>query len=443
MTVLTRDAIRQRADLTHQFNAKSGRHGWLRLTPAYSVKIVADLMYGHDNSRRVLDPFCGTATTALCAAYHGREGVTTDINPFLVWFGQVKTAQYSAEAIASTRAACARVLDTVRRGKSKPAEAPPIHNIDRWWSPGALAFLCLLKAGIMEESEEHSVERNLLMVAFCRTLIALSNAAFNHQSMSFRNDRQLRIPLDMEMVEIFREDTGFVLKGAEQNPRGAAHVVFGDARQLSRVIDGPFDLVITSPPYANRMSYIRELRPYMYWLGFLNSGRDAGELDWSAIGGTWGVATSRLADWERSPGSHVHPLIERALDRIAHDGNKNGKILANYVARYFEDLWEHFNSLIPVLADGSELHYIVGNSTFYGVLLPVEQVYAAMLERLGFDDVAYHAIRKRNSKKELFEFDVSARWRKTGGRSNRLTASSERLADRATGNLGVIGGISP
>ncbi|WP_322490103.1 hypothetical protein [Chloroflexus sp.] len=38
-------------------------------------------------------------------------------------------------------------------------------------------------------------------------------------------------------------------------------------------------LVITSPPYPNRMSYIRELRPYMYWLGYLNNGRDAGELD--------------------------------------------------------------------------------------------------------------------------------------------------------------------
>ncbi len=410
MTVLARDTMRQRADLTHRFNAKSGRHGWLRLTPAYSVKIVADMMYRHADCRRVLDPFCGTATTALCAAYHGRESVTTDINPFLIWFGQVKTAHYSAAAISSTRAACARVLDIVRRGAIEPTKAPPIHNIHRWWSPDALAFLCALKAGIIAESEENSPERDLLMVAFCRTLIAVSNAAFNHQSMSFKNDGQISVPLDMETAEVFREDAHFVLRGAEKNPQSTAHVVFGDARNLPRVIDGPFDLVITSPPYANRMSYIRELRPYMYWLGFLNSGRDAGELDWSAIGGTWGVATSRLADWERSTGSRVHPLLEGALDRIAHRSNKNGKILSNYVARYFEDLWEHFKSLISVLSYGSEIHYIVGNSTFYGVLLPVEQIYVAMLERLGFDDVACHAIRKRNSKKELFEFDVSGRW---------------------------------
>jgi len=175
-------------------------------------------------------------------------------------------------------------------------------------------------------------------------------------------------------------------------------------------VDGNFDLVITSPPYANRMSYIRELRPYMYWLGFLDNGRDAGELDWSAIGGTWGVATSRLVDWKRPGEPFKHTLFEAALSRIAHRDNKNGKILANYVAKYFDDMWEHFNSLVPVLNKGSELHYIVGNSAFYGVLLSVERLYAVMLERLGFEDVECRAIRKRNSKKELFEFDVSARW---------------------------------
>jgi hypothetical protein len=45
------------------------------------------------------------------------------------------------------------------------------------------------------------------------------------------------------------------------------------------------------------MSYIRELRPYMYWLGYLQNAREAGELDWKAIGGTWGCATSRVGKW--------------------------------------------------------------------------------------------------------------------------------------------------
>lgn len=42
----------------------------------------------------------------------------------------------------------------------------------------------------------------------------------------------------------------------------------------------------TSPHYPNRISYIRELRPYMYWMKFLGEAREAGEMDWKAIGGT-------------------------------------------------------------------------------------------------------------------------------------------------------------
>ena len=387
MNDVTREKLRQRADYTHKFNAKTGRHGWLRLTPAYSVKIVEELIGLYDEPKRVLDPFCGTATTALSAAYHGHEGVTTDINPFLVWLGRAKTAQYSPATIASTHGACARVIEAVRRGSVEPVRAPSIHSIERWWCVEALTFLCALRASIEDQSDKHSPERDLLSVAFCRTLIQLSNAAFNHQSMSFKDDEQMHIPLSIDLEQVFSNDLQFVLEGARNNPDGTGHVVSGDSKNLPEAVNGPFDLVITSPPYANRMSYIRELRPYMYWLGFLNNARDAAELDWSAIGGTWGVATSRLIDWERPREPFKHPLLDAALGGIAHHENKSGKIMANYVEKYFNDIWIHFNSLIPVLGIGSELHYIVGNSTFYGVLLPVEQLYAAMLERLGFKDV--------------------------------------------------------
>lgn len=101
-----REQLRQRADYTHKYNAKTGRHGWLRLTPAYSVKVVEELISQYNRPVRVFDPFSGTGTTALSASYHGHEGVTTDINPFLVWLGQAKTAHYSQKVLSSTRHAC-------------------------------------------------------------------------------------------------------------------------------------------------------------------------------------------------------------------------------------------------------------------------------------------------------------------------------------------------
>ena len=133
-TITTQEPPRRRSDYTHRFNATAGRHGWLRLTPAYSVRVVDDLLQKYSQCRRILDPFSGTSTTVLSAAYHGIEGVMLDINPFLVWLGRVKTAHYTDEVIEKTRSACIRIVIAVRKGTVLPVKAPKIHNVGRWWA---------------------------------------------------------------------------------------------------------------------------------------------------------------------------------------------------------------------------------------------------------------------------------------------------------------------
>lgn len=410
MTNLAFETLRQRADYTHKYNLKTGRHGWLRLTPAYSVRVVEELIDDVEEAIRVFDPFCGTATTALSAAYRGHDATTIDINPFLVWLGKAKTAYYSDTTIKNTRRACTEILSLLNRNSISPSSAPPIHNIERWWTPSALRFLCHLQAAIDTTVNPTSDEAILLRVAFCRTLIACSNASFNHQSMSFKNEQQSELTLIMNYEQVFQNDVAFVLNGAVENPEGESCVLLHDARHLATLATSPFDLVITSPPYANRMSYIRELRPYMYWLRFLTNGRDAGELDWLAIGGTWGIATSRLSEWKPDIESYGTRDFENTLSKIASPTNANGALLATYIRKYCVDMAKHFDGLRSLLSSGARLHYIVGNSMFYGELLPVEQIYANIMHELGFTQINIRPIRKRNSKKALIEFDVSARY---------------------------------
>lgn len=87
--------MRRRASLTFRANLTLGRHGWLRLTPAYSRHLVEALVAPLDREARVLDPFCGTGTTALTCAEHGVRADTVDINPFLVWLANTKFAAYT------------------------------------------------------------------------------------------------------------------------------------------------------------------------------------------------------------------------------------------------------------------------------------------------------------------------------------------------------------
>ena len=413
MTERLRRSLVQRADYTHKHNAESGRHGWLRLTPAYSLKMVDEVLRAYEGIAEinVFDPFCGTGTTALCAAYRGHSAVTMEINPFLVWFSRTKTDSYSTQVVSELNQAGHAVSDDVRHGRTPSAPTPRLHNIERWWNAAALDFLRSLKGAIDAKFAEESKQRSLLLVAFCRTLIHLSNAAFNHQSMSFKLGVQTTFDFDTDLCGVFIKNLNFVLGGARQNPAGRVCVRRADSRQLAKRDAAAVDCVITSPPYANRMSYIRELRPYMYWLGYLVDGRDAGEMDWEAIGGTWGVATSRLEKWSAPSPGYQSGLLSDAVERIRKAENRNGRLLANYVSKYCSDMWSHFQSLVGVLNHGAQIHYIVGNSTFYGVLVPVEQIYADMLSQLGFSNVECVPIRKRNSKKELIEFDVRARWK--------------------------------
>ncbi len=403
---------KRRPDLTFQHNLKNGRHGWLRLTPAYSVKVVRDILERQPPLSHVLDPFSGTGTTGLVCAEHNIPCTLLDINPFLIWLAQVKTANYALTELHNVRQSAAHIAQQVENGHDYPLWVPPLHNLERWWSEDRLRMLARLYAAIQRSYPQPAPERNLLLIAFCRVMIESSNAAFNHQSMSFKtvSETHQQMPLFSDSPDLspllndFCETVESLAASAEQTLPGGVSPIMADARDIPQP-EQPYDCVITSPPYPNRMSYVRELRPYMYWLGYLKESQDAGELDWQAIGGTWGIATSRLNAWEPSDAINLPPAVLPLSTEIG----KKSPILANYVHKYFQDIAWHLRSLYPVLAQGARVYYVVGNSKFYDTLVPTEALYAALLEQEGFRGVKVEKIRKRNSKKELYEFIISAR----------------------------------
>jgi 16S rRNA G966 N2-methylase RsmD len=395
----------QRADLTFKQNIQHGRHGWIRLTPAYSVKLVGQLLDQLPSARYVLDPFSGSGTTGLVCAQRGLACDLIDINPFLVWLAQAKSRNYTLHQLEATRTAAAQIMRFVSQMTTE-AWIPPIHNIERWWSPQHLIALARLRHAITT-IESSSASMDLLFVAFCRAVIQWSNAAFNHQSMSFKDDLQLRFEIDDRdtVYQTFLADVQKVTRSAAEPIAGNIGVFQGDARDVSSITSQRYDTLITSPPYPNRMSYIRELRPYMYWLGYLKEAREAGELDWQAIGGTWGIATSRLQQWTTDTPLTCIPDFESTIAEI----HEHSDLLANYVQRYFVDMWSHLESVRTVMLPQSRLHYIVGNSKFYETVVPVENWFAAMMQAQGYSNIEIKNIRKRNSKKELYEFIVSCR----------------------------------
>jgi len=404
--------VRQHSDYTFKYNRRLGRHGWLRLTPAYSVKLVKGIIDDIPADSFILDPFSGTATTGLVAAENGLFAHCLDINPFLVWFGNAKCGHYPEAELMELESGIEEVLAGWKTTADRDHWVPDMHNIARWWCGRTLKALAALRQAIAdrfgEPGEDHVSAP--AWIAFCRLVIETSSAAFNHVSMSFHDEVTT---YEMDQVEsLYRKIAGAIIKSAGTNPAGSACAYFADSREVGCMDGMKYSHVVTSPPYPNRISYIRELRPYMYWTKFLNMAREAGELDWRAIGGTWGVATSRLQGWEAN-GVELPQSLKRAASKILETERKNALLMANYVWKYFHDMHLHFQCLQKGLRKGAVLSYIVGNSSFYGVQVRTDELLKDSLKLLGFSNIGSRVVRKRNSKKELFEYCVHATWKES------------------------------
>jgi len=404
--------VAQRADYTFKYNRTQSRHGWLRLTPAYSVKLVQEIVNRLEPGRAhiILDPFSGTATTGLAAAQSGFTARLYDINPFLIWLGNAKCRHYTEDEISLAAQQIPQIIQAYKQYLPQSSWQPPIHNIYRWWAAPTLNILTAVRQAIVDICGEPGEQptADLLWIAFCRLAIETSAAAFNHVSLSFQAETTAFATQTIDLF--FSETAHHILAEAGETVYGDATVAYADSRYSPPYPPvGKFTDVITSPPYPNRVSYIRELRPYMYWTKFLREAREAGELDWTAIGGTWGIATSRLKTWQ--PELETLPdAVYETCAAIAQSDNKNAFLMSRYVHKYFHDMHQHFTNLRSRLALGARLHYIVGNSTFYGIHVNTEQLLADSLIQLGYSHINCRIVRKRNSKKELYEFCLSAKW---------------------------------
>jgi len=390
----------QNSHLTFKSINSIGRHAWIRLTPAYSVSLVEEIIDCYPRPKWVLDPFNGSGTTTLVCAINGIKSTGVEINPFLVWLSKAKAAKYSESEIQIFKKSAKEVIERSKRISGNYWQ-PEIYKIDRWWNKLDLDFLSHLFATIQVHNAPQKVI-DLLRITFCRTMMRVSNASFGHQSMSFKKNQVKRRP---DVITVFRENVKFIAESINTIAiSGIPEVIKGDSRELATVLPhNSFDLIITSPPYPNRISYIRELRPYMYWLGYLRNGRQAGEMDWDSIGGTWGIATSNLIRWKPLTKTTL-PELKPLLRKIS----KDSEILSKYVEKYFYDMDLHVRQLFDVVAKGGKIHYVVGNSKFYDILLPTENLFESLFKKAGFENTRIERIRKRSSKRELYEFLVYA-----------------------------------
>ena len=256
---------------------------------------------------RVLDPFAGSGTTLVQSLESGRDATGVDIAAFNALLMRVKTQRYNLFTLeCEVRDACARL-----------GEAPPVATgaaspyLKRWFAPTAIAELLAFRSLIGEY--EYS---DALRVVLARA--ARSARLTTHYDLDFprapqrgpywchKHKRECR---PVERAEHFLRryalDTVARAKAfARLRGRGrSARVLHGDARELD--LGGPFDGVITSPPYPGLIDYHEQHRYAYELLGLV----DLGTLE-------LGRGSTRLAISQYVEG--VACVLERSAERLRH-----------------------------------------------------------------------------------------------------------------------------
>jgi len=220
---------------------------------------------------RVLDPFAGSGTTLVQALESGYNAVGVDIASFNCLMMRVKTDRYDAFRLER------ELRDALsRRGRSRER---PRGYVRQWYAPLAAAQLLHFRS-LLGEYEHADVLRVVLARA------ARSARLTTHFDLDFpktpqrqpywcHKHRRTCQPVGEadKFIARYLIDTLDRLKAFEhvRVRLRTAEVVHGDAREVE--LDGPFDAVLTSPPYPGLIDYHEQHR-YAYELFGLDDRRE-------------------------------------------------------------------------------------------------------------------------------------------------------------------------
>jgi DNA modification methylase len=226
----------------------------------------------------VLDPFAGSGTTLVQALESGVDATGLDIAAFNCLLMRVKTASYDLAELGQ------ELHDVAERVRSLPPRGPRRSGYIRaWYAPRAAAELL----GFRELIPEYR-HRDVLRVILSRAARSARRAAHfdleapkapqRGEYWCHKHRRECR-PVE-SAAGFLRRYTLDTLARIEEfagvrDPEREATVLHGDARELE--LDGPFDGILTSPPYPGLIDYHEQHR-YAYELLELDDrrGREIG-----------------------------------------------------------------------------------------------------------------------------------------------------------------------
>jgi DNA modification methylase len=330
----------------------------------------------------VLDPMCGSGITLLEGWAAGRSVVGVDLDPLARRQAAARTTALCDVTVREAgHAALRRTADLIAGLGSypDPLEAvkadmdPPTREfLDYWFFPQTQQELACLTLAIREEPDPDL--RNLLEIVFSSTIVTKSGGVSRARDLAHTRPHRVADKVPRRPIPVFAnlvERAAYAYANIDRDALGDRRIFAGDARALP-LSDSTADLIVTSPPYANALDYMRAHKFSLAWLG--DPIPSLTQLRGKYIG-----SESAGSAADASSGDELPATVETVVERVAAVDTLKSRILR----RYFVDMSASIAEMERVLRPGSAAVIVVGPSTMRGILVPTHECLADLATQAG------------------------------------------------------------
>lgn len=395
-------ALTRRA-VSYQGNRNAPGFRWMKYKEAFSRELVERLI-DEFQPRSVLDPFSGIGTTPLIAAGKGLGATGIEIIPVGVMAGNAIAHAANGLLPSAFRDAASSLVEYVKSG-NKPRQEHAFRHV----RITEAAFPEETEAGIARAREFISKVddpgiQNMLDFACMSVLESVSYTRKDGQYLrwDYRSGRELRarvhkgqiLPLSFALDSRLGEMTEDLEPLKQRYGGGQPEFISGSSLEKLRLLpDGSFDMVITSPPYANRYDYTRTYALELAWLGYDQDAFNA--LRQSMLSSTVENRSKRellKSEYGDSPLIHkalrmyqeqeaVHEVLSILKERSNELSNPH---VIRLIEGYFLEMAVIIAELGRIVRPGGAVIMVNDNVQYHGEEVPVDLILSYYAERSGF-----------------------------------------------------------
>jgi DNA modification methylase len=321
----------------------------------------------------VLDPMMGSGTTIVEALLEERCGIGLDIDPMALRVSQAKAMPLRIDDLRDTGGNVISHAQDLLASNSiekllQKFDSRTKAFIDYWFYPHTQRELAALVLAI--QAVETSLVRRFLELTFSSIIVTKSGGVSRardlaHSRPHLDKAKQPKNALKQFALRLQKN----IQSMAHLDARGAlAALLPGDARAMP-LRDEVIDLIVTSPPYANAIDYMRAHKFPLVWLG--ESVDNLTEMRARYIGS------------EKNNGTQSAELPDKAASIILQLHERDRR-RSSILRKYFTEMRAVLAEMYRVLRKDAPAVIVVGPSMMRGINVQTHHCLAEMAQETGF-----------------------------------------------------------